>query len=153
MFTPNEVPTVGVEVAGTTEKEPATEPSAGVVVEVTIVVVVAPGTVPEADDVVVVDGTEVVVGDVVVDPVVVVVVAAPGALTMSGTEAPNVPDEPSVTSSTVVPGSTRVTFTVATPPEKLTLLAEVQSPWAGYVGAVPSGASSGPEKMRHWGPV
>ena len=78
-----------------------------------------------------VDGTEVVGRRVVVGPVVVVVVAAPGALTMSGTEAPNMPDEPSVTSSTVVPGSTRVTFMVATPAEKLTLLPEVQSPWAG----------------------
>ncbi len=78
-----------------------------------------------------VGGTEVVVVNVVVDPVVVVVVAAPGALTMSGTEAPNRPEELSVTSSMVAPGSTRVTFTVATPAAKLTLPPEVQSPGAG----------------------
>ncbi len=131
MVTLKEVPTVGVEVAGTTEKEPAPAPSAGVVVEVTVVVVVPARTVP-GPDVVVVDGTKVVVGDaVVVDPVVVVVVATPGALTMSGTEAPNMPDEPSVTSSTVVPESTSVALTVAAPAAKLTLLPEVQSLGAG----------------------
>ena len=41
------------------------------------------------------------------------------------------PDELSVTSSIVVPGSTRATLTVATPSVKLTLLPEVQSPAAG----------------------
>ncbi len=46
MVTLKDVPTVGVEVAGTTEKEPAPTPSAGVVVEVTVVVVVPAETVP-----------------------------------------------------------------------------------------------------------
>ncbi len=126
MVTLKEVPTVGAQVAGTTEKEPAPAPAA-VVEEATVVVVV-----PEPD-VVGVDGTEVVTGKVVVvvDPVVVVVVAAPGTATMSRAEAPNMPEELSVTSSTVVPGSTRVTFTVATPAVKLTPLAVVQSPGAG----------------------
>ena len=113
-----EVPTVGVEVAATTEKEPAAASLAGVVVVVVVVVVVGE--------------TEVVVAEVVVVvPVVVVVVAAPGAPTVRGAEAPNMPDELSVTSSTVVPGSTRATFTVATPSARVTLLPVVQSPWAG----------------------
>lgn len=71
MVTLKDVAIVGVEVAGTTEKEPAPAPSAGVLVEVTVVVVVPDGTVP-GPDVVMVDGTEAVVasGVVVVDPVV-----------------------------------------------------------------------------------
>jgi len=75
---------------------------------------VAVGVVSETD-VVVVGGTDVVVVEVVVAvPVVVVVEAASWAPTVSGGEIPNMPDVLSVTSSTVVPGSTRVTLTVAT---------------------------------------
>jgi len=123
-------------------------PGSDVVVGGTVVVVAGPV-------VVVLDGgTEVVVAEVVVvGPVVVVVDGVTELPTVTGAETPNMPDELSVTSSTVVPGSTRATFTVATPSAKVTLLPVVQSPWAGYCGAVPSGASLGPEKVRHWGPV
>lgn len=126
---------------------------AGVVVEV--VVVVPAGAVPGPPVVVVegtgVEGTEVVLAGVVVADVVVVVpvvvvvvavvvavvavvdvvVAATEVETLRGPEAPNMPDELSVTSSTVVPWSAKVTFTVATPAAKLTLLPAVQSPGAG----------------------
>jgi len=139
-------------------------PGSDVVVGGTVVVVAGPvvvvldgGTevVVVGPVVVVLDGgTEVVVAEiVVVGPVVVVVDGVTELPTVTGAETPNMPDELSVTSSTVVPGSTRATFTVATPSAKVTLLPVVQSPWAGYCGAVPSGASLGPEKVRHWGPV
>lgn len=117
MATVKEVPAVGVEVAGITEKEPGPASLAGVVV--------------------VVAGTDVVVVDVVVDevvvtvPVVVVVGTMVEAPTVIGAETPSMPEMLSVTSSTVVPGSTRVTMTVATPPVKLTVLPAVQAPWAG----------------------
>ena len=134
-------------------------PTGGTVVVVAgpVVVVLDGGTevVVVGPVVVVLDGgTEVVVAEVVVvGPVVVVVDGVTELPTVTGAETPNMPDELSVTSSTVVPGSTRATFTVATPSAKVTLLPVVQSPWAGYCGAVPSGASLGPEKVRHWGPV
>jgi hypothetical protein len=122
----------------------------GVVVEVVVVatvgslsgpdVVVVGGTevvVVVAEVVVVVGGTEVVVADVavvvavvvLVPEAVVVVEATTAAPTLSGGDTPNKPDELSVTSSTVVPGSKRVTLTVATPPVKVTLLLPaLQSP-------------------------
>ena len=106
----------------------------GVVVEVVVVATVGSLSGP---DVVVVGGTEVVVADVavvvavvvLVPEAVVVVEATTAAPTLSGGDTPNKPDELSVTSSTVVPGSKRVTLTVATPPVKVTLLLPaLQSP-------------------------
>ena len=122
------VPAVGVEVAGTTEKEPAAGSLAGVVVEV-VVVVVVPGGAVAGTDVVVLGGTDVVVTEVVVVVPLVVVVSGTTGATVSRPETPNMPDELSVTSNTVVPGSTRVTSTVVRPPVKVTLLLPVlQSP-------------------------
>lgn len=76
---------------------------------------------------------ELVVVPVVVVPasVVVVVDVTADAATVSGAEAPDVPDGSLVISRVVVSGSTRVTLTVARPSVKLTLLPEVQSPGAG----------------------
>jgi len=59
---------------------------------------------------------------VVTASVVVVVDATTEPETVIGAEAPDAPEELSVTSSAIVSGSTRVTLTVATPPVKVTLL-------------------------------
>jgi hypothetical protein len=83
-----------------------------VVLGVVELVVVVPVVVVPASVVVVVDGTT--------EPVTVI-----------GAEAPDVPEELSVTSSAVVSGSTRVTLTVATPPVKVTLLPAAQAPSGG----------------------
>lgn len=92
----------------------------------------------------------VVVSAVDVPASVVVVVDAKTELeTVIGAEVPEVLEKLSLISSAVVSASTSVTSTVATPSVKLTLLPVAQSPWDGYVGAVPSGASSGPEKVTH----
>lgn len=114
-----------------------TELSSGSDVEVPsrLVVVVPGGAVPGSDVVVggtevvaVVGGADVVVVEVVVASVVVVVDGVTELPTVIGMETPNMPEELSVTSSTVVAGSTRVTSTEATPPVKVTLLPVVQSP-------------------------
>jgi hypothetical protein len=68
---------------------------------------------------------------VVTASVVVVVEATTEPETVIGAEEPDAPEELSVTSSAVVSGSTRVTFTVATPPVKVTLLPAVQAPSGG----------------------
>ena len=133
---------VVVDVAGTVvDVASAVVDVTGVVVEVAVVV---PAAVVPGLAVVVVGGSGVVVAELLVADVVVVVsvvlvvvaavvvvVAVTGAETLSGPEAPNMPDELSVTSSTVVAGSTRATLTVATPAAKLTLLPVLQSPGAG----------------------
>ena len=118
-MTSKALPAVGVEVAGDTEKNPGEEPLTGAVV---VVVVPSGGVVKPS--VVVVVGPGVVVPGVAVD-----VVAVPATVMLA--EVPDMPEELSVTSSTVVSGSKMVTFTVATPSVKLTLLPVVQSPWAG----------------------
>ncbi len=102
------------------------EPPAEAVVE-PVVVIPAEAVVVVVEPVVVLPAGAVVV--VVVVPVVVV--AATGAETVISAESPNIPDELSVTSSIVVPGSARVTFTVAAPSVKLTLLPVGQLPGAG----------------------
>jgi hypothetical protein len=68
---------------------------------------------------------------VVVVPVVVVVDGTAEPVTAIGAEAPDAPEELSVTSSADVSGSTRVTLTVCTPPVKVTLLAAAQAPSGG----------------------
>jgi len=99
--------------------------------------VVVPAWVVAGPDTEVVGGTEVVVTEVIVAEVEVaasvVALVAPvtGASTAIGAEVPKTPDELSVTSSTVVPGSERLTFTVATPSVKATRLPAAQSPGAG----------------------
>ena len=82
-------------------------PSGGVV-KPSVVVVVGPG--------------------LVVPGVAVDVVAVPATVMLA--EVPDMPEELSVTWSTVVSGSKMVTFTVATPSVKLTLLPVLQLPWA-----------------------
>ena len=89
--------------------------------------------------------------DVPLTTVDVVVVA--GSPTAIGLDAPNVPVELSVTFSSALSGSTRVTLTVAKPSLNTTLLPAAQSPAAGYPGALPSGALSGPVKVTQRGPV
>ena len=66
---------------------------------------------------------------------------------------PNMPTELSVTFSSALSGSTRVTLTLAKPSLNTTLLPPAQSPAAGYPGARPSGALSGPVKVTQRGPV
>jgi hypothetical protein len=68
---------------------------------------------------------------VVTASVVVVVDATTEPETVIGAEAPDAPEELSVTSSAIVSGSTRVTLTVATPPVKVTLLPAAQAPSGG----------------------
>ena len=65
----------------------------------------------------------------VVPGVAVDVVAVPDTMMLA--EVPDMPEELSVTSSTVVSGLKMVTFTVATPSVKLTLLPVLQLPWFG----------------------
>ncbi len=117
-MTSNALPAVGSEVAGDTEKDPGEE-----ALTEAVVVVVPSGGVFEASVVVVV-GPGVVVPGVAVD-----VVAVPATVMLA--EVPNMPEELSVTSSTVVSGLKIVTSTVATPSVKLTLLPVPQLPWAG----------------------
>jgi hypothetical protein len=75
----------------------------------------------------------VVVVPVVVVPasVVVVVGGTTEPLTVIGSETPDAPEELSVTSRTVVSGSTRVTPAVASPSAKVTLLPAAQAPGGG----------------------
>jgi hypothetical protein len=121
IVTSKALPAVGVEVAGATEKNPGEVPLTGL----DVVVVVPSGGVVRPSVVVVVEpGPVVLVVGVAVD-----VVAVPATVILA--EVPDIPNELSVTSSTVVPGSKRTTFTVATPSAKVTLLPVVQSPWAG----------------------
>ena len=95
--------------------------------------VVVAGVVGFPVAVVTADVVTVVAGVVVVVTVPAVVVD--GAVGSETETLPEVPDRPqalSVTSSTVVPGLTRVMLSVATPPVKGTLLVPAgQSPWAG----------------------
>jgi hypothetical protein len=119
MVTSNALPAVGVEVAGATEKNPGDVP----VTELVVVVVVPTGVVVRPSVVVVVEPGPV----VLVVGVAVEVVAVPATVMLA--DVPDMPDELSVTLSAVVSGSARVTFTVATPPVKVTLLLPVlQSP-------------------------
>ncbi len=118
-MTSKALPAVGIEVAGDTEKNPGEEPLAGAAV----VVVVPSGGVLEPSVVVVVWP------GVVVPGVAVDVVAVPATVMLA--EVPDMPEELSVTSSTVVSESKIVTFTVATPSVKLTLLPVLQLPGGG----------------------
>jgi hypothetical protein len=123
IVTSNALPTVGVEVARPTEKNPSPVPLVGA--GDVVVVVVPVGAVVGPSVVVVVELEPFVPGV----GVAVEVVAASATLIFG--EVPDVPEEWSVTSSAVVSGSTRVRLTVAKPVVNTTLLPVVQSAWAG----------------------